>query len=154
MPVRSSLDSERSPNIKCVPHRFPYYDPLVSLTDACFLFAKLSSRVHQFIVDEATITPAVHSIIETTYFLCIFLLRSLIYQHRQNSGNIYLQRLVLFTFTQWFDIIIDTLLHRLDLGTNYILPIYALRSPFLAYVLFSLLDLRFSSSFVSGGQYG
>lgn len=81
----------------------PSHSPFESIADACVLYAKLSSTLCGFITCACPLTPTVTNVIETTYFLLIFLVHFLVIQ-LTNHNSRPLQSLVISTLTCWLEV--------------------------------------------------
>lgn len=115
----------------------PSHSQIEAFADACTLLASVSSRL--VINDDIrrSLSSAVHSWVETTYFLLIFLCHFLIDQLSEQITHP-LKTLFISTFTHWF----GSILHYCEQPYNFpelacLLPICALRSVYLTYVFTS-----------------
>lgn len=85
--------------------RSPSHNPFIASVDACVLFAKSISFAYTLDISSygRSFAPTAHSVIETTYFLLLFLVRSLLDQYHTKHNIHSLQRLVLSTFCPWLE---------------------------------------------------
>lgn len=105
----------------------PSHNSLVAIVDACLLLTKASST---FYGREHSCTPAAHIVIETIYFLLIFLVRSLIDQYQTSHIMNPLRDLVLSTFSRWLERVMCILSSwmRCETDSAQLLPICFLRN--------------------------
>lgn len=112
---------------------FPTLSQIEAFADACILFARVSSILGS-VYNRHLPSSAVHSCLETTYFLVIFLCHFLIVQ-LSNQITHPLKMLFIFTFTRWLESILHDIIRLVgsaDLAS--LLPICALRSVYFTYV--------------------
>lgn len=111
----------------------PTHSQIEAFADACILFARVSTRLGS-LNSIHYLTSAIHSLVETTYFLAIFLCHFLIVQ-LSNQITHPLKTLFISTFTRWFENILHFLVELYDYPELVcLLPICALRNLYLTYV--------------------
>lgn len=119
--------------------RSPSHNPFIASVDACVLFAKSISFAYTLDISSygRSFAPTAHSVIETTYFLLLFLVRSLLDQYHTKHNIHSLQRLVLSTFCPWLEgaMAIITFWSPDNLDLAWQMPICAFRIVYFTYVL-------------------
>lgn len=120
----------------------PTHRQFEAVANACVLFARLATTLDNLRASilgninafRHSLSSAVHSCVETTYFLIIFLCHFLIIQ-LSNHNTHPLKTLFISTFTHWLESILRHLVQLIDCPElARLLSICALHSVYLTYV--------------------